>query len=40
MSKLLTGLLCGMDVTTTTAVSCSGATSLSECLPNDGEKPS
>ena len=29
-----------MNVTPTTAVSCSVATSSSESLPNDGEKPS
>ena len=32
------GLLCSMNVTSTTAVSCSVATSSSESLANDGEK--
>ena len=30
---------CGMNMTSTTTVSCSVATSSSESLPNDGEKP-
>ena len=33
----ISGLLCGMNVTST-AVSCSVATSSSDSLPNDGEK--
>ena len=35
----ISGLSCGMNVTSTTAVSCSVATSSSESLLNDGEKP-
>ena len=32
------GLLCDMNVISTTIISCSVATSSSESLPNDGEK--
>ena len=35
---IICGLLHGMNVTSTTAVNCSVATSLSESLPNDGEE--
>ena len=35
----ISGLSCGKNMTSTTAVSCLVATSSSESLPNDGEKP-
>ena len=35
----ISGLMCGKNGISTTAVCCLVATSSSECLPNDGEKP-